>query len=368
MALDLSSLIRFIISDGKEAQLVRAVDDAARRRSREAGFDNIDHYLDHMQLRGEYRRAVSLTARTVTDIDRLVHFIRRLPVPVEAIFQVSPRLPPWETWEQGSVFAVVVGERQVLIPEVAGDLPQRAVGARDAEALAELVHGLSGFRIECRVELHLLPSELPEERAQARLDDLRKRPEVGAVVVLGSPVVNPMADPIARIMLDNRPSGELPARFRWSIKLPKMPYLSEPLPCAPNEQGIVLKGHGLTTYRRDSAPAIAHAIAKDPHPHKTFDDCSILILDVRTRPLLVLCAGHGGWGTIVAVRALKHQYHIEERIRHSYDPAESILGRSGEGRVFAVTWAKRKKPPSHDKVDDLVLTDDAINQGWGFAF
>jgi hypothetical protein len=362
MALNLKRLLEFEIQKEGHEAVVRAVSNAVSRRARELNI-KVDDVLDRSGVRREYRTAVSLKESRVDDPDLLAYCIRRLELPLEWIFQVQPQIAPWDTWVPNDVAVVVVGERPVFVDKISEMVAQRAVGARDSEAQSSLVNSLQrDFRIDCRVELRNLPTALRPADAIGELDGIRWRKDVGAVIVVGSPFVNPLADPIARVMFDDLGPDELPARLRWCFDLEQPePYLSEAEPCKPEAEGIRLKDHRDTTFRRVRDDEVHHRLANgDAGP---FDDCGLLLVDARDRPLLILCAGHGGCATIATVYALQSQFLIQKKLAQSHDEKNAIVGKY---RLFEVIWVKRRKPSTCPS-DDLTFDRD-IDEGWGFAF
>jgi hypothetical protein len=187
------------------------------------------------------------------------------------------------------------------------------------------------------------------------------RKDVGAVVVLGSELVNPMAGPIARRMFNGRAASDLPARFRWSFAWEgRDPFLSDPTPCTPGDEGIAFTGTGKKTLLRTRDEVILRRARSSRKA--IFLDCGVLAIDSRADPLLVLCAGHGGCGTRAAVLGLARTTYLEDRL------LESAQGRGlvGNRRVFEPLWVRRTKA-SHAAVDDLTF-DETYGVGWGFEF
>ena len=126
-------------------------------------------------------------ALTGADTGTAGAIVRELRLPLG----VDYRCPPWDRLPPGATVAVVVGARHVVVPETAHEVRQRAVGARDVDALTFLV-GLAQreLHLDCRFALHSAPTDLSPDRAAGLLERLRRQPGVGAVVVLGSPLVN----------------------------------------------------------------------------------------------------------------------------------------------------------------------------------
>jgi hypothetical protein len=169
---------------------------------------------------------------------------------------IDPRFPPWNRWQRGSEVAVVLGKRGVDIRVVSEEVKQTAVGARDVQSLAllsRICH--QQLRLDCCVVPHHVPNSMSAEEAEAHLAELQGRKEVGMVVVLGSPVVNPLALPVARAIREEAPGlkpDPPPVAFRWKHD-PGESFLSE-APCKRSidddakwesrEQGIAFRGIG----------------------------------------------------------------------------------------------------------------------------
>lgn len=112
-----------------------------------------------------------------------------------------------------------------------------------------------------------------------------------------------------------------------------------------------------TDYRRIPDDLVLQADGLNPR----FEDCGIFALDCRRRPFLLVCAGHGGCGTLACVRQLRDVEPIEELLEASRESAEDAAAVSpGADRVFAVVAANRRRRSTGSTsrpyaIDDLEL-------------
>jgi hypothetical protein len=351
MAFTLVQLLEYMQEQLRPEGLLAVVRDALGRK---AGHEKIDHYLDRCRVRGTFRKL--LPADHELDLFKLADCIYRLRIPLEYLVQTGPQ--PWHRFEPGSVVAVVMGMRPIRLPAGPQGVLNRAVGARDAQASAHLVGLLQGeYRLDFQLEFHHLPSDLRPAEAEDFLNELGRRGDVGAIVAIGSPLVNPLTDPLARRMFDDHRGRDLPARFRWRFDWPgPEPFLSERRHVAPEREGIGFPGVEETTYPRLGDDLVMERIRAGNGKH-CFPDCGLLLLDCRgPGPFKVVCAGHGGCGTIASVLALRVQGQIARRLAGKAAPMP--------GRVFEVVWVKRRKR-NPEGIDDLYF-DDRFDDEWGF--
>ena len=126
--------------------------------------------------------------RKIKDPKSLVKFLRLLKPTIE----IDARTEPWDRWRAGSKVIVLVGVRHVSIPKVS-TVNQRAVGARDSQAFAELSKILyKDLGLDCEVVLQHVPANLPKGDSSVLLEELlTKSPDVGMVGALGSPIEIP---------------------------------------------------------------------------------------------------------------------------------------------------------------------------------
>lgn len=335
-----------------DSQLVDAVHEAIERRAHANSVD-IDKYLRRFGVYNVYRDAMVVGLKQIRDEEIFVELINKLGLSAELDF----RCPPWVRWRAGATVAIVFGERLVQIPKVASAMNQLAVGARDAEAIATLVDALrSKLQIDCAIELHHVRSDLDTKRAEKKLDTLRSRPDVGAIVVVGSPIVNPLAEPIAKLITGNDETL-MPGKFQWSFSVgPDKPLLSDPRKHPKNQEGIWNNSTDLLIPRVHDDHVLD--ALKDKTGQLEFADCGMLLMDTRMlpgtnnnpSPFLILCAGHGGAGTQGCVRAV---VSMEQQI------AARLA--SNEGRLLDIVEVKRKKriyDPA--EIDDLVVNEETV--------
>jgi hypothetical protein len=310
-------------------------------------------FLNELRIRGHWQRAIVGGAiRSYADLATVIR-VAQLPVRVDT-------RRPWHLVRPNDELAIVVGARAVNIPEVSSEVRQRGIGARDAEAQATFANVCRRLRLDADLVPHVLPSELAPAAAQRYLDDLcdpNERPNVGAVVVLGSPVVNPLAEPLARRALGGQRS---PARFRWGFDPGPDTLLS--VPGEPDadaeEEGITIDIPEPILFRRTRDDAILPQLTGGPNG--PFPDCGLLLIDASRRPLGILCAGHGGCGTIAAVETLGDHGLVARLLAASSDDARSLY----KDRVLVVVAVDRHSrggmgvPGS--RIDDLVITGHRV--------
>jgi hypothetical protein len=206
-------------------------------------------------------------------------------------------------------------------------------------------------------------------QANAELSGLFARKDVGAVFVIGSPISNSLADPIARRIVGDKleDSPRLPVEFRWAFGLSRPlgapPYLSSPDQVARRSEGIALRGDKQTRWPRQHDEVIYNDLRKRTWANALYEDCGLVMISaVGEGPLAVLCAGHGGVGTIAAVLALREQTKMSALISR-----EDNLS---PGRAAAVVVVERSKPSDHP-LDDLVFDrryGEADEGGWRIAW
>jgi hypothetical protein len=254
---------------------------------------------------------------------------------------------------------------------VARKVAQSVVGARDLCAYAALCDLMyTRLRLDCRVRVCLHPARTSLRAARQYLNDLRADRNLTAIVVVGSPVVNPMAAPLAEAFLEGTGQSRLPARFAWAFdragtgsSRPFHKVLSEPRRVPDGEEGIWLSGRRILGRVNDDA--VRESLRRSrPGP---FKDCGMLLLRYDCTPMLILCAGHGGCGTWAATLALGEIPDLAVRHQESIDPSVSQFSRD---RIFALVDVDRHKPSTGgrstpSRVDDLVF-DPEYGSGWKF--
>ena len=159
-------------------------------------------------------------------------------------------------------------------------------------------------------------SNLSFTEATRRITDLIAAEHVGAIFVLGSPIANPFAEPLAERILaahgDTAAIDDQP-RFTWGLDAPDPQHclLSEPKAVDPDEEGI--KNASGYLYPRERDDDVRNSL--ETGDNGPFADCGMLMLDTRRDgKWLGLMAGHGGCGTIAAVRALGDAGRLSVRL------------------------------------------------------
>ncbi len=349
-----------------EAQVATTVHRAVEKLCEASGL-TMDGFLNLYGIRGEYRRkAMAVKARRIPDIGCLAQCLRKMKMPAGMLVDFEHWFVPWDSWVPNAPVLAVLGHRDVPVSSSLRGICSRVMGERDSEALARLRDVLRE-RAEVVIVGHRESVSLDLDRvgAEARLDKYCKDNKGGAVIVIGSPFRNPLADPIARRIMEGAPAAELPARFRWHFPAQKSDhYLIEPGVCEPPEAGIRLRGHGKTTFRRTTDEMImSDARAKgELGPKETlgpYEDAGILMMNVNLDPMLILCAGHGGCATVASVLGLGETMYVEHCLESIHDGL--VLGQLFQPVV--VTLNK----PSLAPIDDFGF-DNRYDNGWRFPF
>ncbi|MBN2491660.1 MAG: hypothetical protein JXQ29_12495 [Planctomycetes bacterium] len=356
--MDFDDFLRWLAAKNGEKYVVRLIH-AALTRCRGATKPDLslEKFLDFHGLRPTMNKAVNFRDKKILDHRRLAQVIRRLRMHGWMLnVEGESRFSPWDTWQPGARVAVVVGGKEAHITQGNHSFRRKVLGIRDAEAYAQLLTILrEDAEIEFQSDLYFSDADLPPAEAQAMLDNLCRQPRIGAIVVLGSPLVNSLTDPLARLIFDDIGADELPARFRWSFDLghPE-PFLWEPESCRPGEEGIRLRGSRKTTLPRMRDEAVLERLQR-ARRMGTFPDCGLLAISTRHEKLLILCAGHGGCGTMAAVLALARVMVIERSLLADAGPAMPC------GRIFEPLVVKRRKR-SREAVDDFYIGE----RDWSF--
>jgi hypothetical protein len=181
-----------------EEEFVQALDmeyQAKRKGGGQAAL-SLDLARKPNSLRGLWDRAVTVNsgriARTPTgaiDFAPLVRFLTAM----QPFMEICARPQPWQRWHDGDEVLAVLGERDVHIDEVSQKVKQRAVGARDVQTIALLAETCyARLQLDCRLTTHHVPAKLSADRSVAKLEELRSRRNLGMIVVIGSPVSNPL--------------------------------------------------------------------------------------------------------------------------------------------------------------------------------
>jgi hypothetical protein len=339
---------------GLEETLVQGVREWIDHRRNGQPLDQFFRRLSSgpTSAKGYWARAVAAEKDKIKDPRAFVKFLRLLKPHIE----IDVRTEPWNRWQRGSQVLVVVGKRDVSIPEVSASVKQRAVGARDSEAFAELSRVLHGdLGLNCEIVLEHLPARLSNEEAAARLQRWRSRKSVGMICVLGSPVVNPLANVIARSMLisdGKKEPDEPPIKFRWAYEVGTDNFLADQdIPGRrrmwdASEEGVAFP-RAPATFSRVSDDTVQKRLRRT----QGFADAGIFMMDCRQRPILVLCAGHGGTGTVGCVRQLREAQLIDDLLEAARAPSSKMRDRI----VAAVEINRRRGRSGGGGVDDLEI-------------
>ena len=362
MAFRFKNLLEWLAEQMGQPAVVRAVRNAIDRcRVKKHPAMDMETFLNFTGLKGPLGASVNFRKGKVKNFEKLTRVLRRLNIKAEDLFNLDmeTRFAPWDAWTQDAVVLVVLGGKSAIIPEARSNFRRPVVGAPDAKAYARLIQILrEDAEIDFRDELHFLPPECQGAEAEAYLKKLRKRKNVGAIVVLGSPLVNPLADPIARRIFQGSMARDLPARFRWSFKRRQEdPFLCDPKQFKPTQEGIALPGHQLTTFPRIRDEDVVKNMRQGPRG--TYPDTGILCISSMNDILLILCAGHGGCGTMAAVLGLSKVMYVEKQLLDSSVPELPTHV------MCEPVWVKRRKQ-TKEPIDDFYFNERLYGVEWGF--
>ena len=329
-----------------EKQFVRDLDEEIQRRSHP--METQTEFLDRLDARRTYGLAIDRTQDRVKSVESLCTALKRIKPEI----RISCGAQPWERWEPGKRVAIVMGVRYANLPSVS-IVPQRAVGARDSEAVAHLTKLLyKKFHLECELDFHNFPSSMPETEAQAELSRIEDNPRVGMVVVIGSPVVNPIANVLAAEIC-GRHNKSMPVKFRWGHA--RHDFLSHSSTKGQSEEGIASREkHGLF-FRRWTD----NEIAADTSGRQRYPDCGLMMFDASVTPFRVLLAGHGGAGTVAATLGLGMEGLIDELL----DGPRTDGSYFGPNCFTAVFGAEKLAHRPFER-DDLELDHRSVKLCW----
>lgn len=335
MSTPLEEFLDWALLNLGEKRVVRLVEASLKRRATPM---SVDSFLDRMGTRNQYRAALKLEDKKIVNKKALAHVLLRSGVSLS----LNLACPPWDEWTPGSTVYIVAGVRKVSIPEVSRQLLQRAVGGRDAESMM-LLTGIfqSHLQIEAEVRPVFIPSDLSYPDAEKTLAQIIEKPGVGAIGVIGSSLVNPVAEILARRILKD---SQADVKFQFGCKSRKDSVLNAVKECQPEEEGISYNGKLHPRIRDDQ---IAMQFRDNAKATKSkYSDAGLLLVDCRTKPFLIGCLGHGGCGTYACCEALNKYEEISNRLR------------VGDNRIIEVINVARKKPPKSPlEVDDLLVDD-----------
>ena len=394
MRVTLQEMIEGLVAEKKVNWVLNRFREQAKAQAKKKGYHRtlVDDYLASFGIKEEYRRLVD-EADKMGDEEvaaKLTKFIRILGISVELEYRPSP----WSRWKKGSTLMVVLGYRPVQYPHLTRDQPDHGyvgtrlqhwgVGRHDLLALQQLVDILQQrYQLDYRLEVDFQPMNLSYRQAKRRRNQLLKRPDVGCICVIASPVVNPVADAFARRLMreddEHTDTNSLPARFRWCFDLRKtekdpFPYLSFPDGCAVKDEGIYRpddKGGFVPLARRTHDFILLEQVKKkkrDWLPDLTFWDCGILLIsDREDEPVIVVAAGHGGWGTFAALQGLADPFG---KVDSCLDSSGGLGSRRALGVVEVPLKKQSKKPVDDIEIDPAhmkkIEQDDweTWNQSW----
>jgi hypothetical protein len=335
--------VRAAVDSGLEVRLVQAINEEIDRR--QAGFADRETFFATLSTvdgsaKGYWSRAIKKDR--INDPNAVVKFLRLLRPAIE----IDTRMEPWNSWRPGSRVIALVGEREVSIPSVSQKIRQRVVGARDSQSFAELAKIMyRDIGLDCEVVLEHAPS-LPKDGYAGYLRERLHEPGVGMICVLGSPVVNPLANPAAREIFRDTTENFLP-RFRWKYKTSSDNFLADHhFPGKKDSWAAEDEGVSLPNYRNLPTPyprvGDDLVLAQMEEGKTDFPDAGIFMMDCTHPAILVLCAGHGGCGTLGCVSQLRDTELIEDALELSHsrkmEPTDTK-----PSRIVGVVIANRRR-------------------------
>jgi len=309
-------------------------------------------------------------------IDALAECIQRMRLSLNDMVEMIA--PPWNRLQPGANVVLVVGKRTIPNPHPGeeGTLQHYAIGARDAEVVSHLTDFIQrDLQRDCRIKLAAVSAGALKSRSKRMecLSRLLSHAKRGALICIGSPVVNPLTDLVAEWICDgnhvDRAADEPtppPAQFVWPTETweglnDSGSYLTCPTrPTRGAVLGIRLRGRERTLPVRDSDTTIRQKIDDHEWRGAPFKDCGLLMADTSdANRILALCAGHGGLGTLAASHALTSRAFggLLERSENATAADAPPLWCVGSRRVMQVINVTRKKPTS-ECFDDLTLESD----------
>ena len=133
----------------------------------------------------------------IKDASKLAHVLRVMKISVDELIDRAPA--PFEDWRDGSRILFILGKRE-------GASPPESEAASVSQAVSDF--DLGGYKgivqylqqsLYMRLDFENWEAGLPNKLARPRFDQLLKngRADLGAVIVLGSPAVNPAAEVVS---------------------------------------------------------------------------------------------------------------------------------------------------------------------------
>ncbi len=327
---------------------------SAAIKKRGARGESIDEVLDAYSLRNMYREAVIFNRQAIAanggvwirDVNRLASIMRQMGVSIDELVDMSPF--PFNDWVSGQRVLILLGTRTGLLNGKSGTHGHfDGVANQDDEARTFISNQLQkGMR--CLIEVERFSAAMDYDEADdyiARLLDhpTRLRPRnLGAIVVIGAPPTNPMAEPFAQRILLGHPS---PYQFRWADPYPmrrmtdKPIVLSHPKNCDYEEEGLAVPccaRNELFRRRANVDCARFKNSARDSY------DCGLILMNrfySADHPRLILLAGHGADATLAVTYALFHEDLPGHLVKH-----ESLT--DVEHALIRVTSSKRYVKPN----------------------
>lgn len=365
--LQLHETFQYLVNSGRHQEVIDTVHFAINQRKAVACFSGTRRaFLRSKKLDGLFAKAVN--NKMVHDCKLLAQVLQELHVPGNELFGFQESHVPWDAWKAGRKVVIIIGGK---FATRRSDLETQVVGGQDATALCELGRTLrdhAGLQYVSET-VHVSPT-MPSAEAEELLDWHCRQPDVGAVIVLGSEIVNPFAAPMARLIFDGMNPRDMPVHYRWAYDHSvQKPFLASSRVCKLGNEGIALTyQEAETSLRRVSDQEVVEAIRKGKGKRRygPFLDCAILALSFGPNgTILVLCSGHGGCGTTAAVYGLGRVDYVAKRLEES-DRLTNDQRYIPPGTILEPIWVKRRKK-TLELIDDFKF-DKAYGTGWKFYF
>lgn len=336
--------------------------------AKRAGLQTIREYLDSCddgsagydaRYLWENRWSVDGSGKRRLSAFKVAAIVRLLGLSVDDM--LDPRPLPWRRLKPRQKVALIVGKRRVPAPHsVQGGFEHYAIGPHDFKAAMHLSSFAQGDpALQVTTELHLVSADSmgEEEDAAECFAELKGRSDIGGILCIGSPLVNPATSLIAEEMFSKGPRPGAPVFFRWPQHVYdglRSQYLSLPagdvgvgvwraLPSDP-DIGRLFEREADRTIREQTRDGVSRG--------QSFLDAGILAVDCRPpRYFLGVVAGHGGLATFAAAHAATHP-HFAECLEQAQNPGpndECAFDRDCVCQVIRVARRKRSEAP----IDDL---------------
>ncbi len=318
-----------------------------------------DEMLDHYGIRGRWRPLGEI-CKEVPPADQervlkafyrnLAFCLQRVGMPLEYVVRTDGKCSPWSDWRSGDKFLVVLGSRFQPVVRMGREFQCRVVSDRDAEVLCKLSNGLRDhLHIEARLEVLKLEHDMEREEVEQKYMELKRQRDLGIILAVGSPRVDPLADVMAHHIFTSLGRQTSPVRFAWTEPPSRgESFLSLGDSVGRDQEGIRYDDGKRRFFvpRLNDGDAINQKIAGAEGP---WSDCGFVLLDVTERPWQAILCGHGGCGTLGCVDGLLSCQEALAAQLHEEAGDNAILG---PGRALMIIRIDRIKPTA-EWLDDF---------------